>query len=158
MPNPSKPIEQHRRNGNPGHRQLPDLASTHALPSVHDAGTPEQPPLSEAGQLVWARLWQHAAAWISPATDVGLVERYAQAWDERAALRAVVAAEGYTTEGSKGQTIIHPALKAMHEIDSALLRMEAALGLTPSDRSRLGLAEIKKASRLEQFRRERQNA
>lgn len=154
MPAHKKPTEVHRRNGNPGGRPLPEPVVV--LPATSE---PPKPPesLQSAGVAVWERLWRYAAAWLSPTTDLEVIVRYCQALDEREIYKTTLEKDGYFTEGSKGQTILHPAVKALRELDTQLLRLESVLGLTPADRSKLGLAEVKTASKIEQLLASKKN-
>ena len=148
MPTPYIPNEKKRMLGNLGKRPLPEpvveLQGVSAVPTVPES-------LGEAGTEVLERLWRYASAWLSPTTDLEVIVRYCQALDERKMYREVLERDGYFSTGSKGQPVIHPAQKALREIDAQLLRYENVLGLTPADRSRLGYAEIKKASKLQEL-------
>jgi P27 family predicted phage terminase small subunit len=151
---PPKPIELKRRLGNPGKRALP--APKTVLP-VAVGGTPKPPSgLKRQGKAAWERLWSVGAAWLSPTTDLEIVTRLCQAYDERAYLRGVVALQGYFTAGSMGQTVVHPAVKEVRALEAAILAMEARCGFTPSDRSRLGMAEVQRVSKLDEILQRRQ--
>jgi P27 family predicted phage terminase small subunit len=58
-------------------------------------------------------------------------------WDEAA---AVIREDGQDAEGSQGQRVLHPAIKTMQWLDSAIFAIEKELGLTPKARATLGLA------------------
>ncbi len=63
---------------------------------------------------------------------------------------------GYFALGSTGQIVLHPAVKSLRLVDAEIRRLESLCGFNPSDRSRLGLAEIKKKSKLEELLEKRQ--
>jgi hypothetical protein len=67
-----------------------------------------------------------------------------EAIEERASLRTVVMA----TQSAE-------ARKALRDLEKQILSQMSALGFDPSGRSRLGLAEVKSATKLEQLRRAR---
>lgn len=146
------PIERKVALGNPGKRALPEVIDTGMAPV--QAVPPTPPSLRRHGSVVWEQLWTFARAWLAIGTDVNVVLRYCEAHDLRAELQATIAGEGRFTEGSTGQLVEHPASKMLRELDRDILRMEGALGLTPSDRAKLGLAVLtaaEKKSRLELF-------
>jgi len=143
MPNPPVPTERKRRTGNPGKRALPKVASVTMLPRVVGVPDPLR-ELGEQGSLMWARIWTTGASWIAP-TDVELVQLACELMDERVSLRAAVLA------GSEWRDRV-----ALRTLEGDLRHMLSALGLTPTDRSRLGVAEVRAQSVLEGLR-ERQH-
>lgn len=152
MPGPPPvPVERKRARGNPGKQKLPDTTATAAVPELLDAPPDHLGPL---GTEVWRRALTLGSAWIG-ATDRQLLTRYCEALDDREHLRAYVAEHGLTVTGSQDQEVLSPHYKALSGVEALLLRMESLLGFTPADRSRIGVAEVKKESRLEAFRRAR---
>lgn len=106
--------------------------------------TPPAPPedLGSEGLKFWDQVFT-AAPWISHRTDLALVTMTAQQFDEREALRTIV---------SEQQE--NPRLRSgLRELEKAITSNLAQMGFTPSDRSRLGFAEIKKESKLDELRR-----
>lgn len=77
--------------------------------------------------------------------------RLCQGYDERDALRKIIKSEGYTTVGSTGQTVAHPAVGMVRQLEAQITRWESLCGFTPSDRSRLGMAEVQRVSKLDAF-------
>ena len=64
----------------------------------------------------------------------------------------------YTRDGSfqidaNGQMVTHPLVKQKSELNAQITAWLSLLGFTPSDRARLGLAEIRVANELDNFRR-----
>lgn len=141
MPNPPKPVERKRRLGNPGKGSLPPLASVTALPPA--AGIPDPlRPLGQEGRRMWHRIWGNAAVWLSPGTDIELVQLACEAMDERVALRVTV------LRGS-GEWRDRVALR---NLDDQIRAMLSALGFTPVDRTRMGVAEVRQESKLDALR------
>jgi hypothetical protein len=135
--NPPKPIEQKRKIGNPGKRALPSLASVSTLPAAVGIPDPLR-PLGQEGKRMWDRIWSGAAAWVAPTTDIELVQLTCEAMDERIALRVAV------LRGADWRDRV--ALRALeHDLRSML----SALGMTPVDRTRMGVAEVRGLSKLE---------
>lgn len=143
MPNPPKPVEVKRRTGNPGKRALPDRSKVVALPAADGIPDPLR-PLQREGRRTWDRVWGNGAVWLSPATDIELVQNLAESMDEREVLRAKV-----LDEGDRYDRI------ALRKLDEQVKAMLSALGFTPVDRTRMGVAEVKQASKLEQMRARR---
>ena len=151
---PPTPTERKRRTGNPGKRALPEpvvqLAAVASIPA---------PPatLGDKGVQVWDRLWTAGQAWLSPATDLDLLTRLCEAHDEREALRDAIADEGYMVTGSMGQRRANPLLSELRSLESQMTKYESLCGFTPTDRARLGYAEVKRASKLDELLARRQD-
>lgn len=140
---PPTPIERKRALGNPGKRTLPSKSSVAALEPAD--GIPEPPrPLGSAGLQLWDRVWEAARNWISPKTDIEALLMVAEQVDERVALRFKVLRDGNLDDR-----------RALRELDKQIMNGLSILGFTPTDRARLGLAEVKAASTLEKLRKSR---
>jgi hypothetical protein len=100
-------------------------------------------PLGLSGQAVafWGSVW--GCNWISHKSDYYLVLLTAEAISEREALRDLVARE---PENSKARS-------GLRELERQIISQLALLGFSPSDRARLGIAEVKKESKLEELLR-----
>jgi len=137
---PPKPIEQKRLTGNPGKRTLPDQKELVLLPSAYDIPEPSR-KLFPPGLELWERVWGMGQTWISPTTDVDLLLMTCELLDERSQLRAQVINNNRPDER-----------KALRDLDRQLVANLSLLGFTPTDRSRLGVAEVKRQSKLEELR------
>ena len=80
-------------------------------------------------------------SWISPSTDVDLLLMTCELLDERRNLRIQVLQNNRPDER-----------KALRDLDRQLVANLSLLGFTPTDRSRLGVAEVKRQSKLEELR------
>lgn len=141
---PPKPIEAKRRAGNPGKRPLPDVAKTAPL-LAGSAGMPEPArPLRATGKAMWRRIWSSGAVWLAALADAETVLIVCEQIDERHALRQRVF--------KYGDRFDRIALRAL---EKQIMHGLSVLGLTPTDRSRLGVAEVKVESALAKLRRER---
>lgn len=140
---PPKPTEVKRALGNPGKRKLPETATVVALPQI--LSTPEASrPLGTHGKQFWVRVWEMGATWISGNTDYEAMLMTAEMVDERWNLRVKVMREGAARDR-----------RALRDLDRAIQSQLSLLGLTPADRTRLGVAEIKKMSKLAELRQMR---
>jgi phage terminase small subunit len=141
---PPKPLEQKRRAGNPGKRPLPSLQSTFALEHI-----PTTPPdeLDVAGQM----LWIHVASlpWVSTSDAAALIEVCKDA-DLAQGLREDIAARGEAYE-VRGRWLPNPSLASLATVAKRLHTGLSLFGLTPADRTRLGIAEIKARSKFEEL-------
>ena len=136
---PATPIERKRAIGTLRNDRLPNQPTVMTQPA-----TPPEPPrdLGGEGLKFWEQVFT-AAPWISHRTDLALVTMTAQQFDERETLRAIVSEQPE-----------NPRLRSgLRELEKAITGNLAHLGFTPSDRSRLGFAEVQKESKLEQLRR-----
>lgn len=133
---PAKPIEQKRKLGNPGRRPLPDQNELEVLEPAD--GIPEPPrPLLEPGKKLWERVWGAGIGWISPVSDIELLLMTCEMVDERWNLRIKVM-----------QTDNMQMARRLDNLSRIIAANLSLLGFSPSDRSRLGLAEVARRSRL----------
>lgn len=137
---PPKPVEQKRLLGNPGKRALPNQSTVVALPSAYGIPEPHR-PLGSYGLELWERIWGLANTWLSPNTDAELLLMTCELLDERWNLRVRVMRDNRPEER-----------KALRELDRQLVANLSLLGFSPTDRSRLGVAEVKRQSKLEELR------
>lgn len=137
------PVEIKRLRGNPGHAAMPDFRDTQPLASSHDIDMTKYIPsqLQEPGISAWLYIWKAGATWISPQTDAGAVTRLCELAD----LAATMKAKFFET----GELCYSKEYLAATEKEISLMR---DLGLTPAARTKLGVAEVKSASRLHQLR------
>lgn len=144
MSNPPKPIEVKRKLGNPGQRALPDSSETILIEPISDLPEPHR-QLFDAGLELWNRTWSMGQLWISPKTDIELLLMTCEMLDERVRLRAYV----WNNPDAWRER------KALRELEKNITNSLSLLGFTPTDRSRLGVAEVKAKSKLEELRAKR---
>ena len=136
---PPKPLEQKRLLGNPGKRALPDSNKLVILPMADKRPEPSR-PLLKYGQELWDRVWETGQNWISPNTDTELLLMTCELIDERWNLRVKV------------MSTDDPRLRrGLRELDRLIISNLSLLGFTPTDRTRLGVAEVKAISKLEEL-------
>ena len=152
---PSKPTEEKRLLGNPGKRALPKPANVVALaPVVLVPAT----PIPQSGDEFVARILATAAsAWISEPDRVGLLSMVGDAWDERLQLRRM-AIDGPPEDADIKAKIawIATTRRDLRDLEKQLTAWLSLLGLSPTDRSRLGVAEVKARRKLEELRTRRE--
>jgi len=134
MGRPPVPNERKRMLGNPGKRALPKEQELILMEPATE--TPEPPrQLFEYGRQLWDRAWQLGSRWIGPNSDVELLLMVCEQVDERIRLRASVWNNNRSDER-----------RALRELERQIAHNLSMLGFTPTDRARLGLAEVKAKS------------
>ena len=144
MPNPAKPIEMKRKLGNPGKRAMPGEGS---LMQIEGGWREPLRPLGDAGMQLWSEVFEVGGLWISSRTDVQLLQMVCELLDRREILREEFLAD--PTERKVNMSLL--------ETEKLIQTSLSLLGFTPSDRSKLGLAEVKAKSKLEELMERRAN-
>ena len=144
MPNPAKPVELKRKLGNPGKRAMPGEGE---LMTIESGFREPLRPLGEAGQQLWDEIYMVGGMWISPRSDTQLLQMTCELLDRREILREEFLAD--PTERKVNMSLL--------ETEKLIQTSLSLLGFTPSDRSRLGLAQVKAKSKLEELMERRAN-
>jgi hypothetical protein len=97
--------------------------------------------LGSAGQQLWDEIYQVGGMWISPQSDTQLLQMVCELLDRREILREEFLAD--PTERKVNMSLL--------ETEKLIQTSLSLLGFTPSDRSRLGLAQVKAKSKLEEM-------
>jgi hypothetical protein len=138
---PAKPTEIKRKLGNPGRRPLPDTSVVQYLEPAAVVPDPAR-PLLKYGKEFWDKVWGSGLSWISANTDAEILLMTCELVDERWNLRVRVMQSNDWRER-----------RALRELDDRIIRNLSLLGFTPADRSKLGVAEVKAISKMEQLKR-----
>jgi hypothetical protein len=133
-----KSLEEKRATGNPGQRKLPPIDATVALPGGYVEPHRE---LGVAGRLFWDRIFNAGGLWLSPQTDVELLLITCKQMD-----RVMVLEKAFEAD----PTDFHISRQLL-DTEAAILKNLDALGMTVASRTRLGLAEVKRQSKLEEL-------
>jgi len=142
MPNPGKPAELKKKLGS-RHYEEPSTGIELVQPDHMPEPTRQ---LGHSGLNLWNRVWAGGKIWLSHRTDIELVQMVCEQLDERDQLREYVMNN----------------LEAWHEraglrtLEREIASNLSMLGFTPADRTKLGLAEVKAESKLEQLRKMRE--
>lgn len=138
MGRPAKPIEQKRLLGNPGQRPLPKENATIALTGGY---TEPLRPLNEAGQSLWDSIYAKGELWISARTDTQFLQMVCEQHDRRL----------WLMERMQSDPDNWRLVRQLHDLEVMISANMGKLGLTPADRTKLGYAEVKARSKLEQL-------
>lgn len=138
MGRPAKPVEQKRLLGNPGQRPLPDLNTTILLPGGYVAPIR---PLGDAGLALWDAIYKKGELWISSRTDTHFLQMVCEQHDRRAWLMERIQEDPDNWR----------QFRQLHDLENMISSNMSKLGLTPSDRTKLGYAEVKARSKLQEL-------
>ena len=117
----------------------PVAAVLHDLPITPQPVVPVTPEsLGEAGAALWVDIFR-AAVWLNMALDGYLVEQACLLADDMAQARAEIVSSGRYQTIPNGSTIRAAAVVDLERLAIQQNSYLAALGLTPSDRARLGV-------------------
>lgn len=156
MGRPPKPTEVKRALGNPGKRPLPEApAPGEGLRATSEIPTP--PPLGHDGLMMWNTLWTAGSKWLSPESDATMMIMLCQAQDESEEIRRQMQIgeikRFYVL--TNGQQVTHPLVNQLKELRAQMTSWLSALGFSPTDRARLGLAEVRQSDVLDELERRR---
>lgn len=132
-----KPTEMKRKAGNPGNRTLPDLDGVVHLEPVTDTPAPLR-PLSSEGTKAWQRVWDRAGGWLSM-SDIESVQLYAEALDDYVVART----EFHTMRRDSDAPDPWRLRKQVGEAADRVMKYAHMIGLSPSARAELGVAEVR---------------
>jgi P27 family predicted phage terminase small subunit len=153
---PPKPIEVHRRNGNPSKKNLNPIPVPEFALAVVDAGSLPEPPaeLDDYAAALWLMFWDAGRRHLSEKHDSALIAKLCRAMEKAEQIESWMAddVERWFYATANGQLVTHPLVKQLAELNAQITAWLSLLGFTPSDRARLGLAEIRVANELDQFR------
>jgi P27 family predicted phage terminase small subunit len=117
-----------------------------ALPPVEDE-VPQQ--LGPAGRAVW-ELVLDQCKWLAESDRPTLV-MLCEKFDRRQDFMVRLEASEPVLYTDKGYAYPNPLVGMLSTLESELAKLLSALGLTPTDRTRLGVAEVKAQSNLEKL-------
>ena len=141
---PPKPVEEKRRLGNPGQRPLPAKADVVALVPAD-----RTPPLHlrDVGLAMWEDILA-VAQWVSISDRKTLVE-LCELVQNRADMHEQVKKDGLVLVSPNGAYQAHPLLAHIRDVSKQIHSLMSLFGLTPADRTRIGLGEVAAVSKLQ---------
>lgn len=141
-----KPLEQRQREGNAGHRRLPEPVIIGGRPALAEL---EEPPahLPDEAKDFWRDSVQRLIeVGVVDRVDVPVLEQLSVQYARIRQAQRVLREDGHFVRGSVGQLRPHPALKVEQDATILFLKMAEHYALTPIARTRLGLAELHRRS------------
>lgn len=146
---PTTPTEVKRRRGTLRKDRMAREPLT-VLPSV--VTQPRMVEQVDGAGLVQRLLDAGASAWVGTTDQLGVLTLLAEAWDERQTLRAALYDRPPDDLDPKVALLwATSARKDLRDLEKQITQWLSLLGLTPSDRSRLGVAEVKARTKLEEL-------
>lgn len=131
---PVKPIEQKKREGNLGHRKLPE-------PVVLTEVSFLKPKMPRAASQLWDDIVPILReAQVLNKIDTAALEAMCIQWHRSVQARKILAKEGLFTLGSTGQLVPHPALEIERAAHTLFIRFAEQFGITPVARARIAAA------------------
>lgn len=117
-----------------------------ALPPVEDTA-PEQ--LGPAGRAVWEVVTDQCK-WLAESDRPTLV-LLCEKFDRRQDFMVRLEASDPVLYTDKGYAYANPLVGMLSTLETEIAKLLSVLGLTPTDRTRLGVAEVKAKSKLEEL-------
>jgi P27 family predicted phage terminase small subunit len=147
-----QPIERQRAKASgdgrtPGGREV--VKAQYTIVKREDA-PPIPRGLQYRGKKEWAKIWD-SGPWLNPEQDYAWVEQIARAYDDMDTFRKQVTQEGLIAKGYAGQVVAHPLLAEIRKCEETIRKCLSILGYSPTDRARLGIAEVKRQTALQEF-------
>jgi P27 family predicted phage terminase small subunit len=105
--------------------------------------------LSDAGQKMWTDV-RSMAPWIAN-TDAKLLIELCEKMDKKYELKEKLAATDYVLFTDKGYAYANPLFGMLNTVENDIVKLLSLLGLTPVDRSKLGVAEVTTKGKLAQL-------
>ncbi len=147
MPGPApKPNELKRMLGNPGSRPLPDQKNLIALPS---ASSEAPAHLTKKQKDRWNQI-RSMAPWIA-VTDEPLLTALVEKMSRQEQLKKEMKKSQFVLYTDKGYAYANPLFGMLSTIETEIFKLLCQLGLTPVDRSKLGVAEVKARSKIQEL-------
>ena len=147
---PPKPREQIRINARDATHKADGRALVPAKYQLPARG-PELPvapdELGDRGLTEWEKIWT-AGYWLSAEQDYHWVAMISTAYDEIDVYRGVILEEVFTVQGIHGTLIAHPLISEVRKAQATIMKCLSLIGFSPTDRARLSLGEVQRASAL----------
>ena len=120
-----------------------------SLPRASELGVPDGlgPIASEA----WQRIVEYAGAWIA-VSDRDALTMLVRYIEFLAGLEARIQVDGPVLYTDKGYAYAHPAVGMRTSAEESIRKWMNHLGLTPSDRAKLGIAMVESQSKVDKYR------
>lgn len=142
----AKPTELKRALGNPGKRKLPDKGKVIMLPQISN-----EPPahLTKAQKDKWIEL-RRLAPWIA-VTDEPLLTTLIEKLTRQKQIQKELKKSKFVLYTDKGYAYANPLFGMLSTIETEIFKILCQLGLTPVDRTKMGVAEVKARTKLEEI-------
>lgn len=154
---PAKPVERHRDAGTG--RNLPNAPMPNeGLSAANGSNLPTLPEsLGSHGSALWAHVWTAGKSWLAIESDRTIVTLLCNAFDEHEEIREKLASGEYERVyvHANGSPVTTPWVTQLKELRTQMTTWLSQIGFSPSDRSRLGLAEVRVRDQLDELTQKR---
>lgn len=149
MAPPTLPTEVKKRRGT--FRKDRSPGEMIAVDPINADETPAPATLQETGSAEWYHALR-TCRWLA-SSDLSALKIYCEIIDRRAEFAKQLKESGdhLMLETTTGYAYVNPLVVGMRQCEEQLVKWQGLLGLTPSDRSRLGVAEVKAKSTLDKL-------
>lgn len=106
--------------------------------------------LKPHGKREWVKIWDNGP-WLNPNQDYPWVEQICRAYDDIDIFRRRIEADGLIQTGYAGQVVAHPLIAEIRKCEETIRKCLSILGYSPSDRARLGMAEVRRQAALQDY-------
>jgi P27 family predicted phage terminase small subunit len=152
---PPKPAERHRTAGTG--RDLPP--APFAGEGLVGGIVPDPPEtLGDKGLEMWNHVWVAGKSWLAIESDRTIVTLLCHAFDEHEDLRIGLSDGTYQRVyiHANGSPVTTPYVTQLKELRTQMTSWLSAIGFTPADRSRLGLAEVRVRDEIDELKQKRE--
>lgn len=152
---PPVPAERKRKLGNPGQRPMPALADVVPIAPLPATQGDVPAHLGTSGRALWEHVTA-GAVWLA-VSDSPTLLLVCEKYDRRADFVKELAAGKPVLFTDKGYAYANPLVGMLSTIETEIAKLLAALGLTPTDRTRMGVAEVKAKNAFEEMMSRRES-
>ena len=154
---PPKPTEVKRALGNPGKRELPTAPMPNEGINAQIAVPKPPRELGKKGKELWNTLWVNGRNHLSLTDDLAILLMLCHAWDELEFIRHEFTVNGVNKVYlmANGAYANHPYIAQRKELHVQCTAWLSMLGFSPTDRTRLGLSEVRESSPLDEMAKRR---
>lgn len=151
---PAKPAERHRTAGT---GNLPPAPMPGQGLVGGNVPTPPE-TLGEHGRQLWNHVWVAGRQWLAVESDRTIVTLLCNAFDEHEEIRTKLLTGEYARVyvHANGSPVTTPWVTQLKELRAQMTTWLSQIGFSPSDRSRLGLAEVRVRDELDELAQKRE--
>lgn len=133
-------------------KKIDKAATTTLVLAEPNTTIPKAPVgLKGRGTIEWTNIWTKVP-WLHPEQDYHFVEQIVRSYDDMASFRKQIAQDGLMVKGYAGQITANPLIKEVRACEKTIRDCLSKLGISPTDRVKLGLNEIKREGKLKELR------
>jgi P27 family predicted phage terminase small subunit len=128
------------------------------LSGSHGSSVPSLPEsLGVYGTALWEHVWTAGKSWLAIESDRTIVTLLCNAFDEHEDIRTKLSSGEYERVyvHANGSPVTTPWVTQLKELRTQMTTWLSQIGFSPSDRSRLGLAEVRVRDELDELTQKR---